>query len=147
MDRTAARNLGQTFAALAVGFFVPALLSRTVTDILQRQTPGSFDRVGRTQTVWVLLVMLSCSAIFGILGSYLAAQLAPRRPMFHALLLGMFRLTLILLLPLLLLIGADLATPWYHVADAVLALPCAWLGGFLWIRTRGGASFKEPSAA
>jgi len=68
--------------------------------------------------------------IFGVIGSYLTARLAPYKPMQHALFGGFLGLALSIL-------GAavtwnlGLGPHWYPVALIVLALPQAWLGGNL----------------
>ena len=74
--------------------------------------------------------------IYGILGSYITARLAPRRPMKHALigaLIGMVLATA----------GAvatwnhepPLGPHWYSVILIVEALPTAWLGAWLHMRS------------
>ena len=66
--------------------------------------------------------------VIDVAGSWLAARLAPRRPMRHALVLGAIGLVLSLA-------GAvamwDATRAWYPLALAASALPCAWLGGRL----------------
>jgi O-antigen/teichoic acid export membrane protein len=64
--------------------------------------------------------------VFGIAGCYLAARLAPDRPMKHALILGVVGLVLSIA-------GAAAmwgAGPgWYSLAIIAITLPCAWIGG------------------
>jgi hypothetical protein len=66
--------------------------------------------------------------VFGIAGCYLAARLAPDRPMKHALILGVVGLVLSIA-------GAaamwDAGPAWYSLAIIAIALPCAWVGGKL----------------
>jgi hypothetical protein len=66
--------------------------------------------------------------VIDVAGSWLAARLAPRRPMRHALVLGAIGLVLSLA-------GAvamwDATRAWYPLALAASALPCAWLGARL----------------
>jgi hypothetical protein len=66
--------------------------------------------------------------VIDVAGSWLAARLAPRRPMRHALVLGGIGFVLSLA-------GAvamwDATRAWYPLALAASALPCAWLGGSL----------------
>ena len=76
------------------------------------------------------LLALSYRMVYGVLGSYIAAALAPRNPMRHALILGFIGLPL----SVLGVIGAlrmNLGPVWYPVALMVTTLPCAWLGGVL----------------
>jgi hypothetical protein len=79
------------------------------------------------------LLALSYRIVYGVVGGYIAARLAPRNPMTHALALGV--------------IGTVLSTAgaiamwgmgpnWFPVALVLTALPCAWLGGVLHHITR-----------
>lgn len=82
---------------------------------------------------------LAYRILFSIAGCYVTAWLAPTRPMRHALVLGG--------------IGVALSTAgafvmwgfgpnWYPVALILVALPCAWAGGALYVRGRAG---PEPA--
>ena len=70
--------------------------------------------------------------VFGILGSYVMARLAPNRPMQHALIGGIIGV-------IASSVGAavtwnhvpSLGPHWYSIALAITALPCAWAGGQL----------------
>jgi hypothetical protein len=73
---------------------------------------------------------LSYRIIYTVLGSYIAARLAPFSPMLHAWVLGVIGFVIgtagaIATIPL------HLGPAWYPIAIAVTALPCAWLGGRL----------------
>lgn len=73
---------------------------------------------------------------YTVLGSYITARLAPRNPMRHAMILGVIGLIagtagVIATLPL------HLGPTWYPIAIALTALPCAWLGGFLYLKQQG----------
>ena len=76
------------------------------------------------------LLALSYRIVYAVVGSYLAALLAPRNPMWHALALG-----LVGLVPgtagAIAAIMADLGPSWYPIAIVLTTLPCAWLGGAL----------------
>ena len=70
--------------------------------------------------------------VYGILGAYLTARIARYRPMLHVTILGS--------LGLIASLAGAIATwdkvstygpHWYPVALVVLALPTAWLGGWL----------------
>ncbi|MFL5528873.1 MAG: hypothetical protein ACJ791_05865, partial [Gemmatimonadaceae bacterium] len=75
--------------------------------------------------------------IYNIIGSYVAARLAPNRPMWHAMVLGVLGL----------LVGTagaaatwnsnpPLGPHWYGIAVALISIPCAWIGGLLAERRR-----------
>lgn len=80
------------------------------------------------------LLALAYRCVYAVLGSYIAARLAPRHPMRHALILGAIGFVLSILGA----IGAiviDLGPIWYPIALVLTALPCAWLGGLLYQRS------------
>ena len=72
-------------------------------------------------------------AVFSVIACYIVAALAPRRPMLHAMILGGIRVVLST-------IGAvvgihyDLSPAWYPTVLILISLPCAWLGGKLYVR-------------
>jgi len=65
-----------------------------------------------------------------VLGSYIAATLAPNRPMKHALALGVVGFV-VNILGAVATWNMNLAPAWFTLALIALALPCAWLGGKL----------------
>jgi hypothetical protein len=73
---------------------------------------------------------LSYRIVYGVIGGYIAARLAPRNPMRHALIVGAIGFVLST-------VGAVTAIPmnlgpaWYPITLALTALPCAWFGGLL----------------
>ena len=73
---------------------------------------------------------LSYRIVLTIFGSYLAAKIAPRNPMRHAMILGFIGLILGTL-GAVATIPMHLGPAWYPIAIAVTALPCAWIGGVL----------------
>jgi hypothetical protein len=77
------------------------------------------------------LLALSYRVVYAILGSYLAARLAPRNPMRHAMALGVVGLPLSLAGAIVSIVKADLGPSWYPIALVLTTLPCAWLGGAL----------------
>ena len=83
----------------------------------------------------LLLLALAYRIVYGVVGGYIAARLAPRNPMRHALALGVVGLGLSTA-------GAigmrDLGPSWYPIALVLTALPCAWLGGVLHRAQRDG---------
>lgn len=77
------------------------------------------------------LLALAYRMVYAVLGSYIAARLAPHAPMRHALILGMVGFILSLV-GAITTIPMDLGPAWYPIALVVTALPCAWLGGILY---------------
>jgi hypothetical protein len=91
----------------------------------------------------VLLLATAYRTIYGIGGSYLTAKLAPYRPMAHALTGGALGAAIGLLGAVITWNqGAEFGPHWYPVMLVVLALPTAWVGGWLWLRSNRRAG--EP---
>lgn len=113
--------------ALMAGFaavVVASLAADTVFHMLGVYPPGRqpMNEVGDN------LLALSYRCVFGALGSYIAARLAPSRPMTHAMILGAVG-TAVATLGVAATWNLDLGPRWYPIALAVTALPCAWIGG------------------
>jgi hypothetical protein len=77
------------------------------------------------------LLALAYRIVYAVIGSYIAARLAPHSPMRHALALGLMGFVLSLA-GAIATIPMDLGPAWYPIALVLTALPCAWLGGVLY---------------
>lgn len=130
------RSIGAVFA----GMIIVVLLSLG-TDVLLRAIglfpPGS-QRMSDSQFVVATIYRV----VYTIIGAYITAALAPARPMQHALFYGFigFGLSVVGFLgylshPEMRALGPS----WYPVALIVTALPCAWLGGYLRMRSNSGS--------
>ena len=84
----------------------------------------------RFETPWMLAAAMTYRTVLSIGGCFVTGILAPSRPMLHALLLGFIGLALSTAAAVV-LIPMDLGPAWYPIALAVLAVPCAWVGGLL----------------
>jgi hypothetical protein len=121
----------QSIGAIITGFAVVAVFSFGADFVLHTAGAEYFDENGRSNNPAILSLTLSYVSAFTIVGSYIAARLAPRRPVKHALILGAI---------ILLINGAGTlslwgtAPAWYHIASLLLVIPCAFLGG--WLRNR-----------
>ena len=78
------------------------------------------------------LLALAYRCVYAVLGSYLAAKYAPTAPMRHAMTLGFVGLVLSAA-GASAASGMNLGPMWYPIALVVSALPCAWLGGKLYL--------------
>ena len=76
------------------------------------------------------LLALSYRTVYAVVGSYIAARLAPHNPMRHALALGVVGFVLSSI-GAIATIPMDLGPAWFPIALVLTALPCAWLGGAL----------------
>ena len=79
---------------------------------------------------WMLALALVYRTVLSIAGCYITAILAPSRPVFHALVLG-FLGVLATIAGASVAMSQNLSPMWYPVALAILAVPCAWVGGML----------------
>ena len=102
---------------------------------------GAFPRFDQPNafTTLMLLIATAYRSAFAVAGSYIAARLAPDRPMGHALALGFVGLVASTL-------GAaamwGFGPAWYPLALIVVALPSAWCGGKLY--EMSGPSLNGP---
>jgi hypothetical protein len=68
--------------------------------------------------------------LYGVVGSYITARLAPNRPMGHAMVGGLIGLALSTL-GAVVTWNKELGPHWYPLALIATAMPTAWLGGKL----------------
>ena len=118
--------------ALLAGIVVVVALS-LATDMLARALgwmPASDAEPPASRS---LLLAFAYRSIYGVLGAYIVARLAPYAPMAHALISGALGLV----------VGAagaaarwDLGSHWYPVALALTSVPYAWLGGRIYTRSQ-----------
>lgn len=77
------RRIGRSIGALLAGFLAVIILSLG-TDIVLHAI-GLFPRLGQPMADALLLLATAYRTVYGLAGSYIAAHLAPNRPMQHAL--------------------------------------------------------------
>lgn len=95
---------------------------------------GLLPSLGEPASSPMLMVATVYRSIYGVVGSYIAARLAPSQPMSHALILGFAGFVVSI-------VGAAVTwnkgpafgPHWYPVALIVLAIPTAWVGGKLFL--------------
>jgi hypothetical protein len=129
--------------AVLLGFVVVVVLSLgtdQVLHVLQVYPPWG-------QPMWdprLNLLALAYRCVYAVLGSYIAARVAPRNPMRHALALGVVGLVLSSA-GALGAMAAEMGPNWYPIALVVTALPCAWLGGVLYrMRSERSGNASRP---
>jgi hypothetical protein len=123
------RLLGST-AAVFLGFIAVVVLSLGTDQVLH---------VLNVYTPWgqpmhdpsLNLLALAYRCVYAVVGSYIAARLAPHAPMHHAMALGVVGLALSLAGAIVTITKYDLGPDWYPIALVLSALPCAWFGGVL----------------
>lgn len=138
--------MGRSIAAVVIGFIVIGVLAVGTDAAVMAALPGYFAG-GRLTDPGLLLLTLAYVTLFAVAGCYLTARLAPRRPMAHALVLGVLGL-------LFNIAGTmarwETAPAWYHVVALALVMPSAWLGGWLRereLRRRGAARTSSSTVA
>ena len=115
----------RSIGAVVAGYFVFAVSSVLLFQLSGRDphnaAPGAFMAA---TIVW--------GAVFALVGGWLAAHVAVRRPATHAALVA-----------ILIAAGAALSIPfdpggahWTHISAIVVMAPCAWLGGVLAARRK-----------
>ena len=124
------RRLLRSTAAILSGFFAVVVLSLgtdQVLHVLEVYPPWGQPMYDPGLN----FLALSYRIVYAVVGSYIAARLAPRNPMRHALALGVVGFVLSLAGAIAAIVIAGLGPNWYPLALVVTALPCAWLGGVL----------------
>jgi hypothetical protein len=124
------RRVPRRIGALLAGLVAVVVLS-TVTDMVLHAT-GVFPPMGQPMSDGLFLLALAYRLVYGVAGSYIAARLAPDRPMQHALALGVVGLVLSTAGAVATWgRGPAFGPTWYPLALVITALPTAWLGGIL----------------
>jgi hypothetical protein len=120
----------KSIGAVCAGIIVGAVLS-LFTDMILK----NLEIIPR-DNLWVgtpvILFVLFYRTIYNILGSYIVARLAPRRPMLHALIVGAIG-TIVSIIGALATATMNLGPAWYAWTLAALSLPSAWLGGKIYL--------------
>ena len=130
MGETLPRRRGKSAIALAAGLLAGVILSLGTDQILHALK--IYPPWGLTMSDGLFLLATAYRVVYTILGSYIAARLAPDRPMWHAMVLGVVGLVVS--------IAGAVATwntqppigpHWYALLIAAISIPCAWLGGMI----------------
>jgi hypothetical protein len=124
------RKILQSIGAVVAGALTGILLSVGTDALMHAQ--HIFTENGQPLANSLLLLATAYRTVYGVLGAWLTARLAPRNPMAHVIVLGSLGL-------IASAAGAaatwnkgpEFASHWYPVALVILAVPTAWLGGKL----------------
>jgi hypothetical protein len=128
-------NIWKSVGAVLAGFVVVAaasLATDEVFHILKVYPPWGEPMPSPGANA----LALGYRTVYSILGGYVTAKLAPRNPVKHAVILGSIGLT-ISILGVIATLPMHLGPAWYPICLAITALPCSWLGGFLYSRKSG----------
>ena len=124
------RRILRRVGAVVAGLVVVGVLDLGI-DFLLHAT-GIYPPWFQPMSTSLWLLAIAYRTVDGITGSYIAARLAPDRPVTHALVLGLIGIVL----SLAGLVGTwnkgpEFGPKWYPLTLVVIALPCALIGGVL----------------
>jgi hypothetical protein len=127
-------NRWKSVGAVALGFVVVFVLSMGTDQIFHAL--GVYPPWGQVmEGTSLYLLALGYRVVYQILGCYLTARFAPRNPMKHAWIVGYIGLGLGTIGAIASIAGA-MGPAWYPIVLALSALPCAWIGGKLYVPAR-----------
>ena len=139
--RRALRSIG----AVLAGLLVVVVLSMA-SDLVMHAS-GVFPAPGQpmANALWLLATLYRTA--YGIAGGYVAARLAPDRPMSHAVVLGIVGIALSLAGTVATWNeGPGFGPKWYPLSLVATALPSSWAGGRL-LRAPSSGDAAGPSSA
>jgi len=124
----APRRTGRSVLAVLAGFVVIFVLSLG-TDVILHSS-GVYPPWGETMANSLFGLATAYRIVYGILGCWVAARLAPDKPMKHAMILGVIGFVFSFAgLVFAQRQGPEFGPLWYSIAIVAIALPCAWAGG------------------
>ena len=120
----------RSIGAVLAGLLAVIVLS-IVTDMALHAS-GIYPPWGEPMADALFLLAAAYRGVYAVAGSYIAARLAPDRPMQHALALGVVGLVVSIVGTVLTWgRGPEFGPAWYPLAIIAIAMPCAWVGGRL----------------
>ena len=120
------QSIGAVFAGL-VAVFVLSL----GTDVVLHAT-GIYPPWFKPMSTPLWMLATAYRIVYGIVGGYIAALLAPNRPIGHALALGIIGVGLSTLGVVgMWNEGPEFGPKWYPLALVAISIPCSWIGGKL----------------
>ncbi len=133
------RRVGRSVLAVLAGFLVILVLSLG-TDVALHAS-GIYPPWGKTMADSLFGLATAYRIVYGVLGCWVAARLAPNRPMAHAVALGLLGVVISLGgLAYAQKQGPEFGPLWYSVAIVAISFPCAWLGGRIRLAQLGRAA-------
>jgi hypothetical protein len=130
LEKRPPRRIARRIGAVLAGLLVVVILDLGIDIILHatRIYPPWFQPM--STSLWLLA--LAYRSVDGVAGGFIAARLAPDRPVQHALLLGIVGVVM----GTAGVVGTwnkgpEFGPKWYPLALVLIALPCSWMGGKL----------------
>lgn len=122
------KSVLRSIGAVAAGLVLIAIFSGVTDDALENAGVLPKGTLPSTGPELLLVGVLGYRAVFSLAGCYLAARLAPGRPIGHVLALGGVGLVIGAAGSVF---GRDLQPTWFGVVLTSMALPIAYWGGRL----------------
>jgi hypothetical protein len=127
MNKNTFKSIGAFIAGL-VATFVLSYATDALLEASGLMPSGTLPLYGSELLIVTILIYRN---IYNVVGSYIAARLAPNHPMRHALALGTFGFVMMILVTVATW-NMALGPAWYSLTLIVFALPSAWVGGKLY---------------
>lgn len=125
MNKSPLKSIG----AILAGFALVVIIS-IATDLVL-ETTGLMKQPFDLNSTFFIVFVIFYRSFYGTAGAYVTARLAPYRPLRHSMIGGAIGFVISI-------VGAivmwDIPPHWYAISLIATALPCAWIGGqlFLW---------------
>jgi hypothetical protein len=124
------RRVLRHIGAVLAGLLAVVILDTTIDAVLH--ATGVFPPFGQPMADALFLLAVAYRAVDGVVGGYVAARLAPDRPLAHALALGVVGVVASAAAAAATWnMGPEFGPRWYPLLLVAIALPCAWAGGTL----------------
>ena len=121
----AEKRTGRSIWAVVAGFLVVAALSIGTDTALHAL--GVYPALGQRMSDGLFVLATVYRTIYGILGSFVTARLAPNQPMKHAL-VGAAIGTVVATAGAVVTWNKNLGPHWYPIVLILTAFPTAWIG-------------------
>ena len=122
------KNIFKSVVAILAGFVAAGVLSVATDALLEKL--GLFPPANpQLYAQWMLALALVYRSLYTAGGGFIAAKLAPDRPLGHAITLGTIGCVVALLASLANWDKTIPSTAWYPILLVIMSLPSAWLGG------------------
>jgi hypothetical protein len=132
------RRTGRSVVALLAGFVAVVVLSLGTDSLLRAAC--IFPALAQPMSNQLFLLATAYRTVYGVVGSYITAWVAPNRPMQHALIGGLIGFVLSIVGVVVTWNKTELGPHWYPLALVATALPGAWLGGKIRVMQLHGGS-------
>ena len=124
------RRVLRRIGAVLAGLLVVVILDLGIDVVLH--ATGVYPPWFQPMSASLFLLATAYRMVDGVTGGYVAARLAPDRPVQHAMVLGFIGIVLSTAgVVATWNKGPEFGPKWYPLALFVVALPCAWVGGRL----------------